>query len=160
MLSIIAVIGQNRELGTDNKLLWHLPDDLKRFKELTTGHAIIMGRKTFEAIGRALPNRKNIVISRQSGYLAEGCQTVTSFAQALEAAGNDSEIFVIGGGEIYALALPLVKRLYLTCVDATATADTFFPDFSENEWQEVFTDHHAIDDKHSHSFTYRILDRR
>ena len=159
MLSIIAAIGRNLELGANNKLLWHLPDDLKRFKKLTTGHTIIMGRKTFEAIGQALPNRKNIIMTRQSAFQATGCLTVNSLDAALTAARDDTEIFIIGGAEIYASALPRVNRMYLTCIDAEAPADTYFPPFAQNEWRQVASEHHAADEKHLYSFTYKTFDR-
>lgn len=132
-ISIIAAIGKNRELGKDNKLLWHIPDDLPRFKKLTTGHPIVMGRKTFESIGRPLPNRTNIVVTRDSSYDVEGVVVVHSIEKAIEEAKkkDKEEIFVIGGGQIYEQALPFADRLYLTIVDAQAEADTYFPDYSE-----------------------------
>ncbi len=136
-ISIIAAIGKNRELGKDNKLLWHIPDDLPRFKKLTFGHPIIMGRKTFESIGRPLPNRTNIVVTRDSSYEVEGATIVHSIEKAIEIAKGienlpaGGEIFVIGGGQIYEQALPFADRLYLTIVDAQAEADTDFPDYSE-----------------------------
>lgn len=132
-ISIIAAIGKNRELGKDNKLLWHIPDDLPRFKKLTLGHSIVMGRKTFESIGRPLPNRTNIVVTRDSSYEVEGVVVVHSIEKAIEEAKkkDKEEIFVIGGGQIYEQALPFTDRLYLTIVDAQAEADTYFPDYSE-----------------------------
>lgn len=132
-ISIIAAIGKNRELGKKNKLLWHIPDDLPRFKKLTLGHPIVMGRKTFESIGRPLPNRTNIVVTRDSSYEVEGVVVVHSIEKAIEEAKkkDKEEIFVIGGGQIYEQALPFADRLYLTIVDAQAEADTYFPDYSE-----------------------------
>ncbi len=126
MISAIAVIGQDRELGNRNSLLWSVPGDLPRFKQMTMGHPIIMGRKTFESIGRELPGRTNIVISRNG--------EINSLEKALAVAKKSpgaEEIFVIGGGEIYKLAMPEIQRLYLTIVEAKAPADTFFPDYSE-----------------------------
>jgi dihydrofolate reductase len=134
MLSIIAAIGKNRELGKDNDLLWHIPGDLPRFKKLTSGHPVILGRKTFQSIGRPLPNRTNIVITRDPSFAQEGIIVVSSFEEALEkakTAPGAQEVFVIGGGSIYAQAIDQVDRLYLTVVDATAEADTFFPDYSQ-----------------------------
>lgn len=129
MLSIIAVIGKNRELGKDNDLIWNLPSDLKRFREITKGHPVIMGRKTFESIGHPLPNRTNIVISRQDKI--PGVVVVHSLDEAIEQAGKISEVFVIGGGSVYAQAIDKADRLYLTIVDASSpAADTFFPDYS------------------------------
>lgn len=137
-LSIVAAIGKNRELGLAGNLLWHLPDDMKRFKALTTGHPVIMGRKTWESLPerfRPLPERTNIVVTRQAGYTAGDAIVVDglsdAFLAAEEAPGAD-ETFVIGGGEIYAAALPYTTRLYLTLVDETAEADTFFPSYEDD----------------------------
>lgn len=139
-LSIIAAIGKNRELGLNGQLLWHIPGDLKRFKEVTSGHPVIMGRKTWESLPgrfRPLPGRTNIVVSRQAGYDAPGATVVDSlsdaFLAAIDAPGAE-ETFVIGGGELYAAALPYANRLYITLVEEeNADADTFFPDY-ENEF--------------------------
>ncbi|MBI3366106.1 dihydrofolate reductase [Candidatus Roizmanbacteria bacterium] len=133
-ISIIAAIGQNRELGKDNKLLWHIPEDMKRFKKLTQNHAVIMGRKTYESIGKPLPNRKNIIITHDSNFKAENCFIYHSFKEIITEIKkgniNGEEVFVIGGGQIYREALPYTDMLYLTIVDASAEADTFFPDYS------------------------------
>ena len=135
--SIIAALGRGRELGSGGELLWHIPDDLKRFQQLTLGHPVIMGRKTWESLPpkfRPLPGRTNVVITRQTGYEAPGATVVDSLdaarAVAARAPGAD-EIFVIGGGEVYATALPHASRLYLTLVDADADADTFFPPYKQ-----------------------------
>lgn len=131
-INLIVAIGRNRELGKENKLIWQISEDLQRFKALTTGHPIIMGRKTFESIGRPLPNRTNIIITRQTDFKAEGCLVTHSLSEALEIAKNiDHEIFIIGGGELYREALPLADKLYLTLIEAEAEADTFFPPYSE-----------------------------
>lgn len=141
-VNIIAAIGKNRELGKDNKLLWHIPDDMKRFRELTSGHTIIMGRKTFESIGRLLPKRTNIIITRDSSLdphkfcSSENCDVLTFICHSLEKTLDkareigENEVFVIGGGQIYDQALPLADKLYLTVVEGTFDADTFFPDYS------------------------------
>ncbi len=139
-ISIIAAIGKNRELGKNNKLLWRIPEDLKRFKKLTQNHAVIMGRKTYESIGRPLPNRTNIIISRNRGWTPDGCLVADSIETAINLAKKTiinnlssiikDEIFIIGGGQIYKEALPYADKLYLTVVDGTAEADTFFPDYS------------------------------
>jgi dihydrofolate reductase len=132
MISIIAVIGKNRELGKDNDLIWHLPGDMKRFRQITSGHPVIMGRKTYESIGHPLPNRLNIVISHKKNIA--GVTVVPSLDDAVEKARSamgSEEIFIIGGGSIYAQAIDKADRLYLTIVDAAAPgADTFFPDYS------------------------------
>jgi dihydrofolate reductase len=133
MLSIIAVIGKNREIGKDNKLLWHVPGDLPRFKKLTLGHPVIMGRITFQSIGRPLPKRTNIVITSDSSFTTKGATVVGSFDKAVavaEKSPGSEEIFVIGGGSVYAQAIDRADRLYLTVVDTNADADTFFPDYS------------------------------
>jgi len=133
MVSVISAIGANRAIGRANRLPWRLPDDLKRFKRITTGHPLVMGRKTFESIGRPLPQRTNIVLTRRNGYAAQGCTVCHSLEDALRRARRapgGEEIFVIGGGEVYAAALPFADRLYLTIVNAApADADTFFPEF-------------------------------
>jgi len=133
-ISAIAAIGQNRELGKDNDLIWRIPADLKRLKELTTGKPIIMGRKTYESIGRPLPNRTNIVISRDSAYVADGCVVVSSIEDALAIAAKTeaAEIFIFGGAGIYSLAWPLITNLYLTIIhDSKPDADVFFPAYEE-----------------------------
>ena len=158
MLSIIAVIGKNRELGKDNKLLWHIPGDLPRFKQLTTGHPVIMGRKTFQSIGRALPNRTNIVISTDTAYTADGVTVVSSIDEAVkqaESAVGSDEIFIIGGGSVYKQAIERADKLYLTVVDASAEADTYFPNYSD------FTKVIASEAKEegAYRFTYITLSR-
>lgn len=134
LISAIAAIGRNRELGTKNQLSWRISDDFKRVKELTMGHPLIMGRKTYESIGRPLPGRTNIVVTRDQGYVAEGCVVVTSIENALEEARKveDKEIFIFGGAEIYKLALPFTDHLYLTLIDdEDPSADAYFPDYTE-----------------------------
>jgi dihydrofolate reductase len=133
-ISIIAAIGRNRELGKNNKLLWYIPEDLKRFKKLTQGHAVIMGRKTYESIGKPLPNRKNIIITRDQHFKADNCFIYHSFEVVIKAINNGEinggEVFIIGGGQIYEQALSYADKLYLTIVDAKSHADAFFPDYS------------------------------
>lgn len=143
-ISIIAAISlYDRGLGKDNQLLWKIPNDLKRFKELTSGHVIIMGRKTFESIGRPLPNRTNIIITRDESYQKDGCSSAHSLDEALAKAHTyeKEEIFIVGGGEIYTQALPLSHTLYLTLVDDQKDADTFFPDYAEFQ-KKVFEEKH------------------
>jgi len=134
-VSIIAAIGKNRELGKGNDLIWHFRDDMKFFKETTTGSTVIMGRKTFESLPKALPNRRNIIISRNKGFKAAGAEVVGSVEKALKAAEND-EIFVIGGGRIYEQFLPLADKLYLTEIDAEcADAEVYFPEFDKKQYR-------------------------
>lgn len=155
-ISMIAAIASgNRAIGKDNKLIYHIPKDLKRFKELTSGHVVIMGRKTFESIGKPLPNRINIVISRDPSYAAEGIIVVHSLEEALRLpsfAQGDDEIFVIGGGQIYQQAMPLADKLYLTIVEGSPEADTFFPDYSDFK-KVVFEEAHE-----SAGLKYKFLD--
>lgn len=133
MISIIAIIGQNRELGKDNQLLWNIPEDMKRFKEITQGHPVIMGRRTYESIGGKLKDRDNIIITREENFKAQGCTVTSSLEKALSYAQeiNNEEVFVIGGAQIYEQALPYTDKLYLTIVEQTTEADTYFPDYSE-----------------------------
>jgi len=133
IISIICALSENRAIGKDNKLLWHIPEDLKRFQKITSGHPIIMGRKTFESIGNPLPNRTNIIVTRDSLYHAPDCIICPSLEEALQyaRAHEQNEIFIIGGGEIYQQALPSVDKLYLTVIKGNSEVDTFFPDYSE-----------------------------
>lgn len=156
---LIAALGKNRVIGRNGELPWRLPDDLRRFKALTTGGVVIMGRKTFESIGRALPNRRNFVVSRNPRYAAIGCEVFTSLDAAFAAAGTDT-VFVIGGGELYRLALPRATRLELTLVDAAPAGDATFPEYNPADWWEVSTDKHRADALHPQSFTFVTLRRK
>lgn len=132
MISIIVAIGENRAIGKDNKLLWNIPEDMVHFREITTGHTVIMGDKTYLSIGRPLPNRKNIVLSLDENFVAPNCEVRHSLEEVLdEYKKSEEEVFVIGGGMIYKLALPYADKLYLTIVEDSPEADTFFPDYSE-----------------------------
>ncbi len=133
--SIIAIIGKNREIGKNNKLIWNIPEDMKRFKNLTQNHTVIMGRKTYESIGQKLESRNNIVISENKNYQAKGCSVVYSTKEAIEYAQEmeKEEFFIIGGAQIYKQTLPYANKLYLTIVDQEADVDTFFPDYSQFE---------------------------
>lgn len=154
-LSLIAAIGKNNELGKDNKLLWNLPADMQHFRTTTSGHVVIMGRKTFESIGKSLPNRENIVITSDSSYSRPGIIAVHSLEEALERyARGDQEIFVIGGGRVYEEALPYADRLYITRVDASLPADTFFPPIDTRKWKEISNEHHEPDEKNNYGYTF------
>lgn len=155
MISLIVAMAENRTIGKDNKLPWKLPADLQRFKKLTTGHAVIMGRKTFESIGRPLPQRQNIVISRNPNFKAAGIEVASSLSKALEAAKGD-EVFVIGGQQIYAEALALADRIYLTLIHEEIDGDAFFPEFDPGLFEEAETE--KFEDPLPHSF--HILNRR
>ena len=160
MLSIIVAIGENNVIGKDNDLIWHLPRDLKHFKETTTGHCVIQGRKTYESCGKPLPNRTNIIITRDKSYKAEGCIVVHSLMDAIKEAQNDTEPFIIGGGKIYEQALPLVDRIYLTQIHHSFEGDTFFPKININEWDEISRQDFDPDEKNSYPFSILILERR
>ncbi len=143
-ISLIAAHGKNLEIGKNNKLLWNLPEDLKRFRELTKNHTVVMGSKTFKSIGRLLPDRVNIVLSQNKDYKAEGCAVVHSTEEALEKAKKleQSEIFIIGGGSIYKQFLPIADKLYITVVDKEYDADTFFPKYNDVFKKIVFKEEH------------------
>jgi dihydrofolate reductase len=137
-ISIIAAIGERNELGKGNQLLWHISDDLKRFKRLTSGHTVIMGRKTFESINcRPLPHRKNIILTRQNLIKQDQVEVVHSLQEALNIIDSEEEVFILGGSEIYNLFLPFTKKMYLTVVHKSFVADVFFPEFSTNDWKET-----------------------
>ncbi|WP_119278071.1 dihydrofolate reductase [Calidithermus roseus] len=166
MLSLVVAMAENRVIGRDNTLPWRLPNDLKRFRRLTMGHPVIMGRKTYESIGKPLPGRTNIVVTRTPGYSAPGCMVVGSLEAALrvaEAAPHDParprETFVIGGAELYAQALPLADRIHLTLVHAEVAGDTFFPAFDQSVWREVSRERHEPDDQHAYAYSFVTLER-
>lgn len=161
MFTIIAAASENNALGKDNQLLWHLPEDFKRFKTLTSGHYIIMGRKTFESFPKPLPNRTHIIITRQPNYQApEGCVVVSSLENAMELCPANEEAFVIGGGEIYQQALDVVDKIDVTRVHTTIDADTFFPEIDTNTWKLVFEEFHPKDEKHAFDFTFLTYVKR
>ena len=146
-ITLIAAMDNNRAIGFDNRMPWHLPDDLKRFKALTSGKTVLMGRKTAQSLGRALPNRQNLVLSRSTGVPFDGMQGVNSWQAALDATLSD-ELMVIGGGEIYALALPYAQQMHLTYVDTTlAHADAHFPAFDAGQWRETHAETHHGDER-------------
>ena len=154
MISIIAAVAKNRAIGFQNKLIYWLPNDLKRFKALTTGHTIIMGRNTFLSLPKgALPNRRNIVLSR-SAKVFEGCDVYASLEEALQHCAQDEDIYIIGGASVYEQALPLADRLCLTEIDdSPKEADTFFPAYSE-DWKESAREDHDIDEKHAYRYSF------
>tara|TARA_A100000171_G_scaffold53030_1_gene75586 strand:- start:12565 stop:13047 length:483 start_codon:yes stop_codon:yes gene_type:complete len=160
MITMIAAAGQNNELGKDNDLVWHLPDDFRRFKQLTTGHCIIMGRKTFESFPKPLPNRTHIVITRNKTYKKEGAVVVHSLDAALLKASNDAQPFVIGGGEIYKMAMDVADKIELTRVHGSFDADTYFPDINKDQWELIAETPHSKDERHTYSFTYETWVRK
>jgi dihydrofolate reductase len=159
-LSIIAAVAENGVIGRAGGLPWRLPDDLRRFKELTMGKPVVMGRRTWESLRRPLPGRQNIVVSRNLNYAACGAEVCSSLDAALARAGEAAEIFVIGGASLYAEALPRAQRLYLTEVHASVEGDAFFPAWDRNQWVETSAMYHPIDAHHPIAFTLRILDAK
>lgn len=155
-LSIIVAIARNRGIGFENKLLYWLPNDLKRFKALTTGHTVIMGRKTFESLPKgALPNRRNIVLSRQEGISFAGAECFPSLEAALARCKEEEEIFIMGGASLYKEAMPVADRLYITQIDdASKEADAFFPEIKEEEWKETGRENHQTDEKHLYPYSF------
>jgi dihydrofolate reductase len=159
LISLIVATSANGVIGRSGELPWHLSDDLKRFKQLTLGKPIVMGRKTHESIGRALPGRQNIIMTSQSDFFADDCDVVSSVDAAMDAAGDADEIIVIGGGEIYVLFLPLAERIYMTRVHVDIDGDTHFPDLDYDQWQETGHEHHAAGESNDHEFTISVLQR-
>lgn len=160
-ISMIAGMANNRVIGHQNQLPWHLPADLAWFKKTTLGKPIIMGRKTYESIGKPLPGRQNIVITSNEALELPGCDVVTSPDAALDCAGDNSEVMVIGGALVYELFLPHSQRLYLTLVDAEIEGDAFFPDYhAAADWAVVFEENHPVDDRHKYAFTFQQLERK
>ncbi|MBW8051009.1 MAG: dihydrofolate reductase [Cytophagales bacterium] len=161
-ISIIAAVAQNNVIGKDNKLMWHLPADLKHFKEITMGHHIIMGRKTFEAIGKALPDRTSIIITRQKGLLATDCLVVNSLEEAIKLAkmNNENEAFIIGGGEIYKLAMNIANKIYLTRIGESFEGDTFFPVINKKKWEETARKEFSADEKNRYNYAFVELEKK
>lgn len=159
MIAIIVAVAENGAIGADNGLPWRLPDDLKRFKALSLGKPIVMGRRTFDSIGRPLPGRTNIVVSRQAGLAIEGAIVARSLDDALVAAGAASEIVVIGGAEIFRQALPRTDTIHLTRVHARVAGDVFFPELDPAKWREAAVEHHAADERHLYAFSFVTLQR-
>lgn len=157
MIVIIAAAAENNALGLNNDLLWHLPDDFKRFKELTTGHYIVMGRKTFESFPKPLPNRTHVIITRQKKYRAEGCLIAPNLEEALQLCSGQEKVFIIGGGEIYQQSLQIADVIELTRVHHTFEADTFFPEIDPKIWQLTSATYHPEDEKHRYAFTFQTF---
>lgn len=159
MIAIIVAVAQNGVIGVANALPWRLPDDLKRFKALSLGKPVVMGRRTFDSIGRPLPGRTNIVVSRQPGLAIDGAIVTGSFDDALAAAGAAPEIVVIGGAEIFRQALPRTDTIHLTRVHARVDGDVFFPELDPAKWRETAVEHHAADERHLYAFSFVTLQR-
>jgi len=153
-ITIIAAIAENNALGKNNDLIWHLPADLKRFKKTTTGHHIIMGRNTFESIGKPLPNRTTVIITRNPEYKAEGCIMVNSLEKALEVAKNDTTPFIIGGAQIYEQAISIADKLDITEVHHTFDADVFFPKINKDTWKETSREQFKSNEKNKFDYSF------
>ena len=158
MISIIVAVAQNGVIGDKNSLLWHISEDMRFFKRTTSGHPVIMGRKTYESLGRPLPNRTNVVISRTMGEI-EGCPVVRSLEEAIALFPAEEEVFVIGGAQIYALALDVAARFYLTRVGHDYEGDTSFPKWDESKWQLISREAYEQGEKYPHPFAFEIYDR-
>lgn len=160
MITLIAAIAENNALGKDNQLLWHLPDDFKRFKTVTTGHYIILGRKTFESFPKPLPNRTHVIITRQKNYNHEGCLIVDSLEKAIDICPKNEELFIIGGGEIYNQSMDIADKLDITKVHHSFEADTFFPQIDMEKWKLAASEFHPKDEKHQFDFTFETYLRK
>lgn len=160
ILTAIAAMADNRVIGRNNDLIWHMPEDLKHFKSLTSGHHVIMGRKTYESMGRPLPKRVNIVVTRQSGYEAPGCLVVPTIKDAIQKAENDEQPFIVGGGEIYRQSLPFLKKMELTIIHHEFEGDTHFPEYDPSEWEITRQDFHKKDEKNPYDYSFLTLERK
>lgn len=152
-VSIVVAISENHVIGKDNKLLWYLPNDLKHFKEITSGHTVIMGRKTYESVGKPLPNRRNIIITRQN-ITIEGCEVVNSIEAALALCTNEAEVFIVGGAEIYRQSMHLTDRIYLTIVHKEFDGDSYFPQIEPAEWKETAREDYEPDAKNALPYSF------
>jgi dihydrofolate reductase len=158
IISIIVAIGENNAIGKNNQLLWHMPNDLKHFKEITLGRTIIMGRKTFDSVGKPLPRRRNIVVTRQD-ITIPGCEVVKSIENGIALCRGEDEVFIGGGAEIYRQAMHLTNRIYLTIIHKVFDADTFFPEIDKNQWKEVSRENHQPDEKNVFPYSFITLER-
>ena len=158
-ISLVVAVSENGVIGRDAGLPWNLPADLRHFKRITLGHPILMGRRTHESIGRPLPGRANLILSRDPDYFSPGCTVVPSWSQALEAAGDSAELMVIGGEAIYRLALARADRIHLTRVDTRVEGDAHFPDLNPADWREIESRGYPADDANAFDLTFIVLDR-
>ncbi|EHQ24586.1 dihydrofolate reductase [Mucilaginibacter paludis] len=158
IITIVVAISSNYAIGKNNQLLWHLPKDLKHFKDITAGGTVIMGRKTFDSVGKPLPKRRNIVITRQAITIA-GCEVVSSLDEAIALCNDEQEVFIVGGAEVYRQAMPVTNRIYLTIVHHSFDADTFFPEIDYKQWHEIAREDHQTDEKHQFAYSFITLER-
>ncbi|MDQ3192333.1 MAG: dihydrofolate reductase [Bacteroidota bacterium] len=160
MKSFVVAVAKNNVIGKDNTLPWHLPADLRFFKNLTTGHHMIMGRKTFDSFGKPLPNRTSVVITRQNDYQPEGCIVVHSIEEAIKVAAVEEEIFIIGGSEIFKQTMPIADRIYLTRIHEDFEGDTIFPELNKEEWELKEKQDFEADEKNKYSYSFCIYERK
>lgn len=160
MISIVVAAAQNNAIGYKNQLLWRMPADLKFFKDKTSGHTVIMGRKTYESVGKPLPNRRNIIITRQHDYQVEGAEVVHSVDEALALCDLKDEIFIVGGAEIYNMVMDRCDRIYLTLIYGEFEADTFFPPIIQEFWQLTSEDYHQADEKNPYDYNFMVYDKK
>lgn len=160
MLSLIVAAGENNEIGKAGKMPWHLPADLRHFKTVTLGKPVIMGRRTFESIGKPLPERRNIVVTRDQKWRTAGCEVAHSLPEALVMAAGEPEIMLIGGGQLYREAVPRAQRIYLTRVHAEFNADTFFPTLDMAQWREIAREAHPADERNAYACSFLVLERK
>lgn len=158
-LSMIVAMAKNRVIGADGRIPWHLPNELQLFKSVTMGHHIIMGRKTYESINRLLPGRSTVIVTRQKNYAVAGAKIAHTLDEAVAQCAGDSEIFVIGGGELYRAAMPKADRIYLTVVDAEPAGDTYMPEFDATQWRVHSTQRFGKDERHAHDYRFEIHER-
>jgi dihydrofolate reductase len=158
IVTAVVATSENHAIGKDNKLLWYLPADLKHFKQITTGHTVIMGRKTYDSVGKPLPNRRNIIITRQAIEIP-GCEVVNSIQAALALCKDEPEVFIVGGADIYKQAMHLTNRIYLSIVHKQFEADSFFPEINKDEWKEVSREDYQPDEKNLYAYSFITLER-
>ena len=159
-VTMVVAIGENNAIGKNNELLWYLPKDLRHFKTITSGHTVIMGRKTYESVGKPLPKRRNIIITRNTELTIDGAEVVHTIEDALELCKSDEEVFIIGGAEIYKMAMKHTDKIFLTVVHESFEADAFFPEIDRNLWVETAAEKHLPDEKNNLSFTFSTLERK
>jgi dihydrofolate reductase len=158
-LSLIVAVAKNNVIGSDNKLLWHMPADLKHFKSVTMGSPVIMGRKTFESIGKALPGRTNIVVTRNEDYIADGCTVANSLQEAVDLCEKEGEVFIIGGAEVYRQAIHAADKVYLTRIDNEFDGDAFFPELNFSDWKLIKYVKHHSDEKNKYDYSFAEYER-
>ena len=159
IVTIVVAIAENYAIGKNNQLLWHMPADLKHFKQITSGHTVIMGRKTYDSVGKPLPNRRNIIVTRQDIKI-DGCEVVKSIEDGLALCANEDEVFIVGGAEIYKLAMGKTDRIYLTIIHHSFDADTLFPEIDYMEWKETAREDHQPDERNKFPYSFITLERQ